>query len=425
MIVPCRVFRMMLVLLLRLYLVAGQAEEEQRFHYPLPDFIITTLMLQAEISPEEYLNELVTVTTSHIEATLRDQMPETGPLSLSSFRSILLIPVLGDAEVRNSNATQPQLVVSTNFTGSAVFVTQEGAPPEGSSFMKRAMVNLVRLSLGSEVEYTTLVARYQATTTLGNLKTVKIWVETPPGLDETDDYQPPSELGTQAPAAGPDPPPTKKSKGILFIMIIVLAAVLMAFLAFKISARCWRMKKDAKSKGRWSKASREASKASRQRSSRRLELKRDQSSGRFSTSNNGSFSNNSDSEEQWMDNMAEKMTSIKLSKSKGAGKPQQRPSLIPPQSQPRLGSTRKNNLHCIMEESDESCSDASALSEDQGQFDLESENLYSAPTLGRYEDGSEGLQSSSDDLGYEGVFLQEGYGSRFDDPRTRSSTLAL
>jgi hypothetical protein len=412
----------MLFLLLRLPWTIGQSEAEPRFHYPLPGFIITTLMLQAGIDPQDYLNELVTVTTSHIESTLRDQMPQTGPLSLSYFHSVLLVPVLGDAEPRNNNATQPQLVVPTNFTGSAVFVSHDGAPPEGSSFMKRAMVNLVRLSLASEVEYTRLVARYQATTILGNLKTIKVWIASPPGLDETDDYQPPKELGTPAPIVGPDPPTSqKKSKGML-IMIIVLSLVLVTFITFKLSVRYYRKKKDAKNQGRWSKESRDANKANSQ-SSRRLDLRRDQSSGRFSTSNNGSFSNNSESDDQWMDDMAQKMTSIRLSKPKP---PQlQRPSLIPPQSQPRLGSTRRNSLHCIVEESDESCSDASALSEDQRQFDVESQSRYSTTALGRFEDGSEGPESGSDDVGFDGVFLQDGYTSMFDDPKTRRTLIAL
>jgi hypothetical protein len=401
---------------------AGRNETGQPdlLRYPLPSFTITALLLQNTVSQEDFLNEIEIVTTSHIEATLRDQMPTEGPLSVPYFHSIQLSPVLGSFEQRNKSSTESDIVIATNFTGYAVFVDHSGAPPEKSSFMRRAMVNLVRLSLASQIEYTKLVARYQATSVLGSLKTVKIGIETPTGLDETDDYQLPTEgVATQAPSAAPAPP--KKSNRTL-IMIIVLAVVLSAFMAYKIYAKFFKKETESKKQSRWSKSSKELRRDGNE-GSRRFKLNRDHSSGKFSSANNNSFSNNSENEDQdqWMDGMAQKMMSVKLSK------PQSRlhgHSMIPPQSLPRLASARKNGLHCIMEESDESYSDASAIAEDQRQFDVETCSPSNA--LGQFIDPDDSCDDDSkNETEPDGVFLQENYVTVYKDPRTRRSMIAL
>jgi hypothetical protein len=413
---------LLIVLVIAFQAEAGQNStgQPELLRYPLPSFTITALLLQSTISQKDFLNEIEIVTTSHIEATLRDQMPTKGPLSVPYFHSIQLSPALASIEQRNKSSTESDFVIATNFTGYAVFVEHSGAPPEKASFMLRAMVNLIRLSLASEIEYTKLVARYQATTVLGSLKTVKIGIDTPSGLDETDDYQLPTEdVSTLAPSAAPAPP--KKSNRML-IMIIVLAVVLTAFVAYKVYTKYFKKEKESKKQSRWSKSSKELRRNDNE-GSRRFKLNRDHSSGKFSSANNNSFSNNSESEDQdqWMDGMAQKMMSVKLSKPQSRLHPH---SMIPPQNLPRLASARKNSLHCIMEESDESYSDASTLAEDQRQFDVETGSRPPSNALGQLHD-SDDSEDSKDEIEPDGVFLQENYVTVYKDPRTRRSMIAL
>jgi hypothetical protein len=413
------VLRLVLVLL-AFHAVAGQSAngQEELLRYPLPSFTITALLLQNAISRKDFINEMEIVTTSHIEATLRDQMPKQGPLSVPFFHSIQLSPVLANIEQRNKSSTESNFVVATNFTGYAVFVDHSGAPPETSSFMLRAMVNLIRLSLASEIEYTKLVARYQATSVLGSLKTVKIGIDPPSGLDETDDYKlPTAGEATSTPSAAPSPP---KKSNLMMILIIVLAVALTAFVAYKLYTRCCKKEKESKKQSRWSRSSKELRRDDNE-GSRRFKLNRDHSSGKISSANNNSFSNNSESEDQdrWMDGMAQKMMSVKLSE------PQQRVpshSMIPPQNLPRLASARKNGLHCIMEESDESYSDASTIAEDQRQFDIEACSRPNFSALGELHHAED---DSNNETEPDGVFLQENYVTVYTDPRTRRSMIAL
>jgi hypothetical protein len=78
-----------------------------------------------------------------------------------------------------------------------------------------------------------------------------------------------------------------------------------------------------------------------------------------------------------------------------------------------------------VEESDESCGDSSALSEEQRQFDIET-SKHAPSALGRSHYVDDGEEEGSEDFAEpDGVFLQEDYVSTFNDPRTRRSMIAL
>lgn len=371
-----------LLLAVSLCLMVVVAGSPNELNYSLPGFSVKVLLVQDSFNQDAFLEELEKVTSFHLDSNLRSQLPPTGLLSLEYYQSIALT---GDVYTTNNTGDGERIVAETAFQGQSTFLSHKGAPPEQSTYMKKAMLSLLKLSFATDMEYTRLVARYQATSILESVKSVQISIENINNEDQNDDvvYQPGSPVeGNSSLSKTSDPQPMSA----LLIAIIVVVVVLVLFCAAIVMYFIYCRK--TKQKSRWSKSSRD--------------LKRQSSRRRFNSgalednSNNSSFSSSIDStNDKWMDDMTKKIASVPHSK-----KPlKPKTPLLVQRSSTKLGKKQRSSLHCIVEESESgSYSDASALSEDQRNFDMEG--------LERSALGPEDFSHCSDEFDTD-IFLQE------------------
>lgn len=345
--------------------------------YPLPEVTMKILVLDEGLQVTEFQRELEKVTSMHLSANLRRALPETGPLGLDSFIDVELVVAVVDKVPTNSTAadSRSRVVIETFVRGNSVFADHLMAPPSNSSEVNTFMLGLLRFSFGDEEEYARLIARYQASDALAGIKGVLITVQ-------NTNYTP--------------PPPDKASPlNVAIIVVVVLLLVLVLAMFYYFYQRRRRSL---------------LSRIKRREIKSRFGSKRRVTAGDTDVESDGGSPprrphtlQDQPGPEEWMDEWAEKMTSIPLRQSSPPSKARGRRPL------PRPAQRGSSDLDAIVEESDvsesTSIADASvadlSVDSNHSPYDSRHNKSKAAPgALGRIDDDFDDYSADDDDGEY-------------------------
>ena len=305
--------------------------------YPLPGATFKLLVEKIGFDEDTFAPELEKITAMHVSANLMSQLPPSGQLGKDSYNEVEFRCAFLSVEPWNKTQTvDPRLSAQAYCQGYAVFQKHQQAPPTDSVYVRSAMDNLLKMSFGGE-QYGMLIARYQASDILKIVKGAYITLDEP--LPEGPGDDPNNGGAGNFNEGNPEEPPPSGGGGsgggaptVLIVILVLVAVVCVAFILYVV----WWRPRRRRRKDRFKK---------NKRKPKTLDDDDGHETDPMQTDDEESFPGHHG--DGWMDEWAEKITSIPLKTTK----PRKQRHPVP---RPAHRSKGNMQLQAIVEESERS-----------------------------------------------------------------------